>query len=97
MAARITITPEELRVSSNNFKSKSDEITEILSYLRSEVDRLEATWDGASQDQFFIMYEQMEQNLKTFPEILNGISTQLSTVAQTLEETDQSIADSLKG
>lgn len=54
MVARITITSEELRTASTNFANKAGEIRKILEYLRSEVNRLESTWDGAAQDQFFI-------------------------------------------
>ena len=97
MEARITITPEELRTASTNFGNKAGEIREILEYLRSEVNRLESTWDGAAQDQFFITYEEMAKTLDQFPEVVDGISQQLSAVAQTLEETDQALADSLKG
>ena len=96
MAARITITPEELRTASTNFSNKAGEIREILSYLRSEVNRLESTWDGAAQDQFFVTYEEMAKTLDQFPEVVDGISQQLTAVAQTLEETDQALADSLK-
>lgn len=97
MAARITITPEELRTASTNFSNKAGEIREILEYLRSEVNRLEDTWDGAAQDQFFMTYEEMAKTLDQFPDVVDGISQQLSAVAQTLEETDQALADSLKG
>lgn len=97
MAARITISPEELRTSSTNFANKAGEIREILDYLRNEVDRLESTWDGAAQDQFFMTYEEMAKSLDQFPEVVDGISQQLSAIAQTLEETDQALADSLKG
>ena len=97
MAARITITPEELRTASTNFANKAGEVREILEYLRSEVNRLESTWDGAAQDQFFMTYEEMAKTLDQFPEVVYGISQHLSAVAQTLEETDQALADSLKG
>lgn len=97
MAARITITPEELRTASTNFANKAGEVREILEYLRSEANRLESTWDGAAQDQFFMTYEEMAKTLDQFPEVVDGISQQLSAVAQTLEETDQALADSLKG
>jgi WXG100 family type VII secretion target len=97
MAARITITPEELRTASTNFSNKASEVREILEYLRSEVNRLESTWDGAAQDQFFITYEEMAKTLDQFPEVIDGLSSQLSAVAQTLEDTDQALADSLKG
>ena len=97
MAARITISPEELRTASSNFANKAGEVREILDYLRNEVTRLESTWDGAAQDQFFMSYEEMAKTLDQFPEVVDGIGQQLSAVAQTLEETDQALADSLKG
>ncbi len=97
MAERITITPEELRDSSSKFTTKAGEIREILSFLRSEVDSLEATWEGAAQNQFFISYGEMEQTLNQFPEVLDGISQQLSMVAQTLEETDEQLGAALQG
>lgn len=97
MASRITITPEELRTASTNFATKAGEVRELLQYLRSEVNRLESTWEGAAQDQFFVTYEEMAKTLDQFPDVVDGISQQLSNVAQTLEETDQALADSLKG
>lgn len=95
MAERITITPEELRSSANVFSTKSGEIAETLTLLRQEVDNLEATWDGAAQDQFFISYSEMETTLNEFPTILEGISTQLTTVADTLEQTDEDLRSAL--
>ncbi len=95
MADRITITPDELRSSSQTFNSKADEITDILEQLRSEVDSLESTWDGAAQDSFFQSYEEMNQTLVQFPEILQGIAQQLTAVADTLEQTDEELASAL--
>ena len=97
MADRITITPQELRSTASNFRGKSDEIEGILQYLLTEVNNLESTWDGAAQDQFFAQYNELQPSLKQFPEILQGISSQLDAVAQTLEETDSALASQLGG
>lgn len=95
MAGRIMITPDELRTSSANFKTKAEEISSIISYLNNEVANLENTWDGAAQDQFFVAYDNSQQTLNQFPEILNGIAMQLDAVAQTLEDTDSALASQL--
>lgn len=95
MAERITITPQELRTSATNFKAKADEIVDILKYLMNEVNNLESTWDGAAQDQFFAQYNELQTPLNQFPEILQGIASQLEAVAQTLEETDNALASQL--
>lgn len=97
MAERITITPEELRSSSTNFATKSEEIREILVYLKSEVDNLESTWQGAAQSQFFQQYEEMQETLNQFPEVLDGISAQLTSVADTLESVDEELRSALAG
>lgn len=97
MADRITITPEELRTSARNFKLKSDEISDTLRFLLNEVHNLESTWDGAAQDQFFAQYNELQTPLNQFPEILQGIASQLEAVAQTLEETDSALASQLAG
>lgn len=97
MAARITITPEELRTASTNFANKAGELREILNYLRQQVTSLEATWDGAAQDQFFITFEEMAKTMEQFPEVVDGIGTQLTAVANTLEQTDEELASSLRG
>ena len=95
MAERITITPEELRNSAAKFTEKSEETREMLTFLRSEVDGLESTWAGMAQSSFFNEYTEMEQTLQQFPDVLDGINSQLTTVAETLEETDEQLGASL--
>lgn len=97
MADRITITPQELRTAAANFKAKADEVVDILKYLMNEVTNLESTWDGAAQDEFFAQYNELQTPLNQFPEVLNGIASQLEAVAQTLEETDNALASQLSG
>ena len=97
MADRITITPQELRTAAANFKAKADEVVDILKYLMNEVTNLEGTWDGAAQDEFFAQYNELQTPLNQFPEVLNGIASQLEAVAQTLEETDNALASQLRG
>ena len=97
MADRITITPQELITSAGSFNVKADEIRDILQYLQTEVNNLESTWDGAAQDQFFAQYSEMQTTLNQFPEVLDGIASQLTAVAQTIEETDAELASRLAG
>jgi WXG100 family type VII secretion target len=97
MANRISITPEELRTAAGNFTTKAGEVTDIITFLQGEVSRLESTWDGAAQDQFFLAFTDMTKVLQQFPEVCNGITGQLNAVAQTIEDTDAALASQLKG
>jgi WXG100 family type VII secretion target len=97
MANRIMITPEELRTSAGNFTAKSGEVADIIAFLQGEVNRLESTWDGAAQNQFFQAFLEMTKILQQFPEVCNGITGQLNSIAQTIEETDNALANQLRG
>jgi len=97
MADRITITPQELRTAATKFNAKAEEVVGILKDLMTEVTNLESTWDGAAQDEFFAQYRELQTPLNQFPEVLNGIASQLEAVAQTLEETDNALASQLRG
>ena len=95
-AERITITPSELRSSAANFTNKAEEIEGIWTYLQTEVNNLESTWDGAAQDRFFLMYNELQPSLKQISEqVLPGIASALEAVAQTLEDTDAALATQL--
>lgn len=95
MAERITITPNELRVSSSNLRAKADDISSILQYVLYEVRNLESTWDGAAQDAFFIQFNELHSVLKQYPEILQGMASQLDVVASILEDTDNELVSQL--
>ena len=48
--SKILITPNELRSSSNKFKQSAQEIEQLMRNLDAELNKLDASWDGASQD-----------------------------------------------
>lgn len=95
--ARILVTPEELRQSASLFATNSQQTSEMISTLTSEVHNLSSVWEGASQSAFFESFEALVPTLQQFVEILEGINQQLTAVADTIEETDNQIASSLRG
>jgi WXG100 family type VII secretion target len=99
MATQIKITPEELRRMSRELQSDSDTVRGITNRINSHINNLWNTWDGAAQDTFLATYESNYKQLLTedIPELLIGLSQQLTGVADTLEQTDQDLASQLKG
>lgn len=99
MAGNIKITPQELRTSSNKFKSKANEIDGTIKQLRSEVDKLSSSWAGAAQSTFFQSFRELSGEsgpMKQFVKVSEQISKQLADVAKTMEEVDKQIASKLK-
>ncbi len=97
MAGRITVTPEELRRTSNSFNQKAEEINSILSYLRRSVDALTQQWEGSAKDSYFQTYYELDQKMRKFPVVVNGMASRLDLAANKIEETDQKLANALRG
>lgn len=95
--SRIMITPEELRTSAGKFTQKAGEVSDIITLLKGEVNRLESSWEGAAQSQFFQAFLEMSKVLEKFPDVCTGVTGQLNGVAKTIEETDATLASQLKG
>ena len=98
MADRITITPSELRQAAGVFGQKYEDISGIIQELETQCNNLEGTWTGDSQTQFASLSAEMLKNLREVSDqILPSIQEILTNVAETLEQTDIEIANSLKG
>lgn len=98
MAGTIKITPQELRDASTYLGQRLDAINIQTNDLKKKLDQISTNWEGAAQSAFISDFsENMWPVLsRHLPELINGIQTQLTETAQTLEDTDQAIADKLK-
>lgn len=94
--SRIRVTPEQLRSSSNVFKQGSSSTQSLISRLNNQVNQLTSTWEGAAHNAFFEKYQSLQPSLKQFVTVLDHISQQLTSVAQTMEETDREIASRMR-
>ena len=98
MAEQILMTPEEMRSNATTIDNYRDNIITILGQLESTIRVVEEGWKGASQCSFLEGYREIKENaLSKFPDILEGISAQLNSSAQVMEETDQELANMLRG
>ncbi|SMC29009.1 WXG100 family type VII secretion target [Clostridium acidisoli DSM 12555] len=95
-SSKITITPQELTNSAGKFKRGSQTTAQLLSSLRSEVQRLESTWQGASQSAFFQKFDQLKKPLDEFVTVLDEINQQLTGVAKAMQDADNQIASKLR-
>ena len=95
MADRILYSIPEMKDAANNFKGKAEEINEILIFLNNEMQNLEPVFDGAAQDALFQKYDELQAQLKEFPEVIEAIGTLIEQIAIQAEESDQNMASSI--
>ena len=97
MAGRITITPEELTTLGGGFQNSASEIGDLMTKLESNLNALESSWEGATKMSFFEEFAQREPSIQEFQNMVNVFGEQLKTIAQELQNTDETLANSLKG
>lgn len=94
--SKILITPNELRSSSNRFKQSAQEIEQLMRKLDSELNKLNASWDGASQDKLYQHWG--TQGKKSFAEMkqqCEQFSTKIKQVADRMEQLDRELANQM--
>lgn len=95
MASNISVTPEQLRGESRNVVSKATEARSEFQALRGRLQGLSSMFTGAAQDRFQERYTEWDGHAKGLVDALEGLGKFLETAANTLEETDQQLAQGL--
>lgn len=93
----IVMSPEELRTSATSIDGNRDTILSTLQTLDSTINQVTEGWQGAAQCSFLESYAEMKKILNNFPGVLEGISSQLNTSAQIMEDADAQLAQALSG
>lgn len=98
MAGQIRVTPEELRSAASFLDGKREEINGAVNALNSKINEMASNWEGASQSSFIAQFNEKVLPVlqKDFPEIMTGISSQINSAANTLEQADLDIAKAFK-
>lgn len=98
MAERILLTPQELRDAAEFLENASQEVEEKINAVSSKIEEVTENWEGAAQSTFVDNYGEIKPVLsEQFPDVITGLATQLRSVADNLEATDEQLASSMKG
>jgi len=89
---RITLTPSQLRTSAGRYGTSADEIDAILGRLRREQNTIRSNWQGGAFDKFELQFNSLVPKVQDFARLLRDIDSQLRSVANIIERTDQDIA-----
>ncbi|MFL2101358.1 WXG100 family type VII secretion target [Mycobacteroides abscessus] len=90
--AQIKLTPEELRTSAVKYTNGSTDIDNVLSILTSAQETIRENWEGTAFESFDNQFTELKPKIQEFSQLLQDINTQLNSVADTIEQTDQDIA-----
>lgn len=97
MAGLIRVTPEELRAMAKQYGVESQEVLNQVDRLNRMISDLKSMWEGASSEAFADQYEQLKPSFIKMSDLLQDVNQQLDQTANTLESTDQDIANQIRG
>ncbi len=94
----IKVTSEQLHSVSSQLQTGSEEVSQRLESMRSQVQALvDADWQGAASDSFRQLWEQWHVGARQVKEALDGIAQMLAQAARTYEETEAQLAAQMRG
>ncbi|KMM37261.1 WXG100 family type VII secretion target [Guptibacillus hwajinpoensis] len=97
MAGQIRVTPEELVAMSNRYSTESGRVGEQIGNLDGMINELRDMWEGQSSVAFSEQYEALKPSFQQMQHLLEEISTQLRSTANSLEDADAQIANQIRG
>ncbi len=92
MPGRILATPEEMRSAASSLDSKAQELLQMLSAIKSQIDSLSPMWQGQAASSFNALMAQWSTDVQGIENVLSTVSSNLQKAAQSYEDLDMSIS-----
>ncbi|MCT4422099.1 WXG100 family type VII secretion target [Lactococcus cremoris] len=87
----ISVTPAELKHQAQVYIQSKEQIEQAIQRVNSTIAE---EWKGQAFQAYLEQYNQLEQNVRKFEELLESINQQLNKYADTVEERDAQDAQS---
>lgn len=97
MAGQIRISPEQMRGRANEYRAEANNVGQVISKMDSLLNQLQAEWEGAASESYAERYNELKPSFVKAQELINEIAQALDQTANTLEDTDASIASGFRG
>ena len=96
--SQIKVTSEELLSTSSSLATGAQNVAEELARLRGLVESLiGAEWSGAASGSFTELWQKWGTGANQVQQALEGISQMLSAAANTYQQTEDQLANQLRG
>lgn len=87
---------ESLRSQSKRYNQESGEVEAMIGRLDNLMSDLEAEWEGQASRAFSEQYADIRPSVVDLQNLLDKICTQLISVADTIEQNEQDIANQIR-
>ena len=94
---KIIVTPEVLRNNSSEIRNEKAKFEETISRMRTIVNSMSGEFEGEAATAYINNFESYNSSFTQFSELIESFAKKLDVTAQTMEETDASLAGSMGG
>lgn len=95
--ADIKVTPEVLSDQGKQLIAYADQLRGILQDINTKITEIDASWDGLAQNAYLEMYHSMEESLKQFPELVEGLGDATVAAADAFAQVDEQLQNTFRG
>ena len=92
--AQISVTPEELKSQAQVYIQSKEEIEQAIQKVNAMNSTIAEEWKGQAFQAYLEQYNQLEQSVKQFEQLLESVNQQLIKYADTVAERDAQDASS---
>lgn len=93
MPGNIRITPDTMRERASEYRNHADSLNDIIVGMDNLLDQLQSEWEGSSSDAYANKYAELKPGFVEAEDLIRNIASALDSTAQSLEETDNGIAN----
>lgn len=97
MAGIIRLNEDGLKIASNELKTQSSDLGELIARAQNTVGSLEQSWEGAAAESFRDQFAELKPGLLKAKELLNTIAVQIDQTLAAAQDLDNSIAGQYRG
>ena len=97
MANQIRMTPDTMRERANQYRSQADVVNGVIGKMDSLLSQLMSEWEGMASQSYCNRYAELKPGFVQAEELIREIALALEQTARIVEETDNNIANQLRG
>ncbi len=90
------LTPEQVRARAAEYKTKAEEVQDVIDYLTQVMARLRDDFDADSAMAFEEKYLELKPGLETGQRNISWMSNACTVMADTFETTDRELASTVR-
>src|SRR5690625_392042 len=92
MSGQIRMSPEELKITANDYGRSHETIMTMLTELKGTQQKLSEQWEGRAFESFENQFEQLRPKVEEFAQLMEEIQHQLNKTAEAMADQDQALS-----